>query len=104
MTPRTERTRFQPAPDDTHMPNGVRIARSPDLDWYFDHLDELIEKYPNECLAIKNQRVLAHAPTHLELADQLPEEHRKVGALIVRASWDGWESYKEIQPWLGLKG
>jgi hypothetical protein len=76
------------------MPGGLRVGRSPDLDWYFDHLDELIAEYPGEFVGIWKQRVLAHAKTAEQLAETLRKTYKGIPALFVRCSWEGWEPYK----------
>ena len=76
------------------LPNGMRVAKMPNLDWYSEHFDELMAEYPGEWIAIADQRLLAHAKSPESLAQVLRTEHPGTSALIVRCSLEAWAPYK----------
>ena len=76
------------------LPNGMRIAKMPNLDWYTEHFDELMAEYSGEWLAIADQSLLAHAKSPESLAHILRTEHPGVSALIVPCSLEAWAPYK----------
>lgn len=42
---------------------GLIDSFSRDSQWLSDHLEDLRDKYPNEYIAVKNSKVIAHNPS-----------------------------------------
>jgi uncharacterized protein DUF5678 len=79
--------------DESTAPVSPKGVQFPDLDWFLANFQAIVASYPDEWLAIADQKVVAHATTPDELRRQI--KHLGIQRpLIVRSHPDAWASVK----------
>lgn len=70
------------------------IELEKDFKYYIDHQDELVERYRDRFVVVKNQTVIAAYDDELEAIEETQKEH-ELGTFLVQLCAPGVENYTQ---------
>ena len=71
----------------------VPAERRSDTDWFLENFDQILERYPDEWVAVCEEQIVAHAGSVRELQGQIKALGLK-RVFIGRSHPDAWASLK----------
>jgi len=67
----------------------MKIVRSPELEYFSNNFNEICNKYNNQWIAIKSDKIVGHGDT-LSEACEMAKNNGYEKYLTTRANRDGW--------------
>ena len=68
----------------------MTLVTSPELDYFSNYFNEICDKYNNQCIAIKGDKIVGHGDT-LDEAHEMAKNNGYERFVTTRANRDGWD-------------